>query len=373
MNPSSKLFNAFPLITLNRFNFLHFNLRKLFKIFFKKFKKKHQKMPSIYNFTNPTHTVEFYASLSVCIFGTLTNFANLQVSLGKGMRNTTMGFYNILISIFNLLIIYFNLSLFFPQSIGQTQIINRSELTCIFVPYFFRVFLEMSQWLNVMVSFDRMYLVLDSTRSERPLNTKRNLLIALGLFLILCGINFFGFFYHLETKTSFSPNTNENVTVILCTSIYGLERDLIHIIARAVVPLILQTCTNIILVYRFYRIKNMVTSAFSISLKREFRFAKTIIILNGIFIISDMLALGIHLAINVYGYNQTYISTMSNQSAIASFVFVCAFQFVIFMVCDVLFIVNLLSNKKFRMEANKLYMKENVLVKGLNRSTITNT
>ena len=97
-------------------------------------------MPSIYNFTNSTHTVEFYGSLGVCIFGTITNLANLQVSSRKEMRLTTMGFYNILISMFNLLIIYFNLTMFFPQSIGRTQVINTSTWACILIPYLFRVF-----------------------------------------------------------------------------------------------------------------------------------------------------------------------------------------------------------------------------------------
>ena len=115
----------------------------------------------------------------------------------------------------------------------------------------------------------------------------------------------------------------------------------------------------------------MIASTSCLSLKRELRFAKTIIILNVIFIFSDMLALSIHVAINVYGYNQTYISTTTtNQSAIISFVFVCAFQFVVFMVCDVTFVVNVLSNKKFRIECHKLYKRdENVFVYGVSPVT----
>ena len=124
-----------------------------------------------------------------------------------------------------------------------------------------------------------MFLLLDNARTDRALNVKRNLLAVLGLFFILCGINFFGFFFHLETKISFDVLNGNNSTLTLCSSQYVLERDLIHIVSRAVIPLILQTATNVILVYRFYKIKTTITSETSLSLKKGFRFAKTIIIL----------------------------------------------------------------------------------------------
>jgi len=214
----------------------------------------------------------------------------------------------------------------------------------------------MSQWLNVMLSFDRMFLLWQNARTEiRPLNIKRALVIAFGLFVILCALNSFGFSYHLETQVKFDPIKNENTTKIVCTSMYSLQRDLIHIITRAGIPMILQTGLNIVIVHRIYSAENVITSTTPLPIKRELRFAKTIIVFNIIFILTDILSLSVHLAINIYGYNQTYISTTSNQSAIASFVYVCGFEFAVFMVCDVTFIVNVMSNKKFRDEANSFY------------------
>jgi hypothetical protein len=313
-------------------------------------------MGSVYDFTDATYKVQFYGSLSMCIFGTITNLASIQVSQTKEMRNTSMGFYNILISIFNLLTIYFNLSMFFPQSIGHSQIINTSSLACILMPYFFRIFLQMSQWLNVMLSFGRVFLLLENARSDiRPLNIKRVLMIAFGLFIILCALNSFGFFYHLETQVKFDPITKEYVTEIICTSTYALHRDLIHAIIRAFIPMILQTVLNFILVFRLQDTENVITSTTPLPIKTELRFAKTIIVFNLLNIITDIIALGIHISINIYGYNQTYISMTSNESAISSFAFVCGFQFVIFIVCDLTFIVNVFSNKKFRNVAYCLY------------------
>jgi hypothetical protein len=43
---------------------------------------------------------------------------------------------------------------------------------------------------------------------------------------------------------------------------------------------------------------------------------------------------------------------------------------VVFMVCDVTFVVNVLSNKKFRIECHKLYKRdENVFVYGVSPVT----
>jgi hypothetical protein len=227
----------------------------------------------------------------------------------------------------------------------------------------------MSQWLNVMLSFDRMFLLWQNARAEiRPLNIKRVLVIAFGLFIVLCALNSFGFFYHLETQIKFDPITNEYMTETICTSTYALHRDLIHAIIRAFLPMILQTVLNFILVFRLQDTENEITSTTPLPIKRELRFANTIIIFNIIFILTDILALGLHISINIYGYNQTYISTTSNESAIASFAFVCGFQFVIFMVCDLTLLVNVFCNKKFRNEVYRLYgRKKNAFSIGSNR------
>jgi hypothetical protein len=45
---------------------------------------------------------------------------------------------------------------------------------------------------------------------------------------------------------------------------------------------------------------------------------------------------------------------MSDESAIASFAYVCANIFAIFINFDLIFLVNVITNKKFREEADKL-------------------
>ena len=116
-------------------------------------------MASIYNFTNETLSIEFYGSIVIGSIGFLTNSLNLTVSLRENVRKTKMGFYVTFVSIFNILAIIVNILDFFPQSIGQQQIILVSTYTCALVQYFSRVLLQISQWLNVLISFDRLSLL----------------------------------------------------------------------------------------------------------------------------------------------------------------------------------------------------------------------
>ena len=166
-------------------------------------------MASIYNFTNETLSIEFYGSIVIGSIGFLTNSLNLTVSLRENVRKTKMGFYVTFVSIFNILAIIVNILDFFPQSIGQQQTILISTYTCALVQYFSRVLLQISQWLNVLISFDRLsFLEYRARQDQRPLNKKRSLLIILGLVTFICVINVTNLFYENYFLSREKNNTN---------------------------------------------------------------------------------------------------------------------------------------------------------------------
>ena len=109
------------------------------------------------------------------------------------------------------------------------------------------------------------------------------------------------------------------------------------------------------LIVKLKRVSQNVTNA-SMTLKRERRFALTIILLNTIYATSYLLALTSTILINIYGYNQTYVSSGSYESSFASFVYVCVQLLTTFINCELAFIVNLLSHKTFRKEAKKIVL-----------------
>ena len=281
----------------------------------------------------------------ICNIGFATNSLNILVSTRRALLlKSTMGYYNILMSIFNILTLsvvgYLDL---FPQSIGHTPLILRSNLNCVLISYFLRVIAQMSTWLNVMVTTDRMLCVFPLLSNKFMFIQSKRILsgIVTGLFLAICLLNVSNLFFHLDLQTG------------MCTShtFVILLRDLTAIVTRIVIALILQLVMNTILIYKL--IKARKNLHMPVSLKKEYKFAFNVIILNGVFIVTELPLFVSSILINIYGYNQTLISHASNEAAWASFAYVCSVLFATFFYVS-LFFVNFLTNKMFARECKKI-------------------
>ena len=134
----------------------------------------------------------------------------------------------------------------------------------------------------------------------------------------------------------------------------GIIRDTINSVSRVILPLILQVGTNVALILKLKRVGRLITNR-SVSLKRERRFAITITILNTIYAIANVISMVSTLLINLYGYNESYVSINSYESTLAGFIYVCTQMIVMFVNCDLAFIVNIMSNKTFRREAKNVF------------------
>jgi hypothetical protein len=303
-------------------------------------------MPSNYNFTDVSLTVGYYSIVIICFVGYLTNVLNILVSMRQEMRKTAMGFYNTIISSFN--IVYLVLALFQGS-------LTSSVYACVLIPYFTRIIYQISTWSNVLVLFDRMILISKKMKSLKSnddiFNMKKVSIIILALFAIVCVINLPNLFFYLQSQTLFNPLTNSTIVYVSCTSSANmmLIRDTMTIISRVALPLVSEVVINTILIRNLFKLNKITTT---VSHNREYRFAKTIIILNVIYGFSNCILATTIIFINIYGYNQTYISTTSDESAIASLAYVCANMLVIFINCDLVFFVNMMTNKKYREEAS---------------------
>lgn len=311
-------------------------------------------MESIYNFTNETLTIEFYGSIVIGSIGFLTNSLNLAVSLRENVRKTKMGFYVTFVSIFNILAIIVNILDFFPQSIGQQQIILVSTYTCALVQYFSRVFLQISQWLNVLISFDRLsFLEYRARQDQRPLNKKLSLLIILGLVTFICVINVVNLFYYLDYETINENNlTSNNSTELIkaeCTSNEILDwiRDVVHISSRSFLPIIFLMIINGKIVLKLIKKINEMKNR--MSMEKEKRYVIVITVYTLIFILPEIVFVSSTILININAHNDhDYIQVSSNQAAVASLAYVCSSMFSWFMICDSSFLLNVYTNKKFR-------------------------
>ena len=288
-------------------------------------------------------------------FGFMANILKILVCCRKELQKNTMGFYNIYMSVNNILaMIFISYLTLFPQSIGQEQLINTSYINCIMISYFLRVFLASSSWLNVMVTLDRMLCVTYLNEFKFIKDKKKLSLIIAGIFIVLCLINAPNFVFKLETQTEFDMFTNQTITRKVCISskLISTIRDGLAVSMRIIIPLILQAVMNSILIYKLFKTRHNINMPRS--LRKEYKFAFTVIILNIVDFVSDMPFLISTIFINIYGYSQSYVTTTSNEAAIASLAYISSGVLSMFMYV-LLFFVNLIFNKVFRKEVRKIF------------------
>ena len=315
---------------------------------------------SILNLTSETLSLYFYSCVIMASFVFVTNFLNIIVSLRKSIQNmNSMGLLYTCMSIFNILaLISMPYLYFFSQSIGKQDLATLSIYSCLLIPMASRVFSCMTPWLNVIISYDRIQ-AFNINYKQTFLYKKRNVkLMILVVFLVACMINFTNLLFHLEDQAHVDPVTNQTSFTTICTASTVLQtiRDFLGVFYRILLTLILEFIFNIILIVRLIKFSKNVSEATrnSRDLEKAKRFALTVIIINIVFILGEIPVIACTVLLQIYGYNQSYISTSSDQSAIASFLYLCSIFLSLWICYSSMPIVNLFTNKKYRKEVKKI-------------------
>jgi hypothetical protein len=306
------------------------------------------------NLTNETLSLQFYMCVVIANFGILTNLFNIIVSSRSKIQEiVVMGFYNINMSSLNILgYLVLSYLYMFSQSIGRADLTSTSIYACLAIPFFSRVISTMTSWLNVLVSYDCIC-AFKVTYNRHFLHKRNNLRKILFLiFLISCLTQVFNLFFYLETQTQYDSTKNATQTITVCTAprIIQSLRDVCAALARIILPIIFQTLLNCMLIFKLFELRKHHYT----TLKKEKRLAFTVIIFNIIYVLGEIPLIVCSVFINIYGYNMTYISTSSNESAIASFAYVCSLAFVMFTSYSLIPFVNYFTNKKYRKETKKM-------------------
>ena len=129
--------------------------------------------------------------------GIVTNLLNIRVCLGENTRKTKMGFYNLIIASFNINILVI--------TVLSTFLSNSYQWACLLMPYTQRILYQMISWLNVMVSFDRLYLITyhlnnPNMRHQPKMKRKKPFIIVLVMFVVILSVNVSGLFYYVDTQ-----------------------------------------------------------------------------------------------------------------------------------------------------------------------------
>ena len=97
----------------------------------------------------------YYSCLTIIPLGITLNIISSIIFTRKRFDKTTMGYYNIVISMFNNILAAFGMVTYFSQSIGKDLTLT-SDFSCLFLSFCMRLFTQMSTWMNVLVTVDRM-------------------------------------------------------------------------------------------------------------------------------------------------------------------------------------------------------------------------
>ena len=295
----------------------------------------------------------FYTFTVFVNIGILCNILNIIAFIYKAPKNAkmTMRFYNFLISAFNLLTLMAAYVYFFRRSQNNQYLYLRTDLNCVFISFIIRIFFQMSSWLNVMATLDRLICISFPHKFAFIANKKKLAYIALAIFSIICLLNVPNFM--LRLRTSLDPTTNS--TIVACTTSANILafRDLSGLVLRYVAPFLL------LIIFSAFLVGKLVSQRkkpISHDMSREYRFAFTIILLNVLYFLTESPNFIMTMYLRVYGVDllsRTIVIT-SRQEAIVNIVYSFSLEPIAFR-CTCLFFVNLLVNKVYRRELFQMF------------------
>ena len=287
----------------------------------------------------------FYSFVIVANMGFLANLMNILtfVARGKKFSKNTMRFYNLLISASNILALIASYVYFFPNSIGMQSVLLTSNLNCILISYALRVFFQLSSWLNVMTTLDRVIcLTYHHNKFKWITDTRKLSRVALGIFAGLVLVNSPNAWFKLQLEAIAA-----NKTKLVCTTNPTIVRlrDLLGVSMRFAVPLVFEVVLNVVLVYKLIEQKKCVRSR---DMAREYRYAVSVLVLNALYLATETPNFVMTIYLSASGFHEATVVTTRFQALMGT-----AYTYSVVLIlyrCACVFFVNLLVNKVFRRE-----------------------
>jgi hypothetical protein len=294
----------------------------------------------------------FYSCVIATVGFIICNILNIVICLRKRIRQKMMGFYNMAISFWNILTLTFGFIFFFPPTIHAQDILLVSDFLCATLNYSMRLSVQMSAWLHVFLSIDRYLCVAFHQKLNFLLKSKKKLsFVFMGLFAFICIINVPNLFFRLSitNSSSFTPKVQCDSTPLI-----NQIRNMIISIFRIVLPLVLQIIFSILLIYKFFKVRRSVVR--NQVMQKEYRFARIILWLNLMFIITEVPYLLTTIYFTLLKVTPSYPldANTSYTMAIMTLVHYVSLVFSLYLFGSIFF-VNLFTNKIFKREILKIF------------------
>jgi hypothetical protein len=227
----------------------------------------------------------FYCTLFVVIPGIAMNFANTLVFSQKEFKKSIRYLFTCLsiIDIFNLTVCVL---LFFPQTLDElNQLSIKSNLICKCTAIALRFFTQASSWLQVLISFDRVFSATYPIKYKSQFGTKYVMIALPTLLTILLAASFSNLTFELNQRQT---NFNNQTPLFSCLPprSVGLALNISGILIRALVPFSLMFTFNSLLIYIIF--KKKVQHLNKTTNRKEYNLAFTIIGMNYLFLLLNM-------------------------------------------------------------------------------------
>lgn len=239
---------------------------------------------------NGTKDCIYFSNLIMVPIGLVLNLITILIYSRKKFKKNTMGLYCCIIAFTDISALIVGFFEFFGLSINNDFNIV-SEFSCKLLNYMTRLTFQMSAWLHVFLSLDRLISIKYLSKKLNPFKNRKFIcLILVFLFIINCLLNMPSLYLHL-IQTNQNITLFENLTIayetVQCTSLSNVVlilRDSVTILFRIVLPFILTLVINILLIKSLIESKRKIKT--EQSLKREHSFAITLIAMNIFFLIN---------------------------------------------------------------------------------------
>ena len=289
----------------------------------------------------------YYSMLTVLPAGFILNIITSLIFSRKKFSTTTMGFYYIIIALVNNILALIVMITYLSPKFGEDFLLV-SDLSCVFLTFNVRLFAQMSSWLNVFITVDRMVSITYPSKYPFLKNKKKLTLLMLMLFFVLVALNIPNFFFNVETESEFNSTTNLTAVTKYCTSddLVVRVRDTIVLLFRIALPIFLMVFMNIYLVYKLFKLRGKFRS--KSELKKEYIFAVSIFAMNVLYTLSLIPSFVAIIFLNLFDYDETSLIGTKRQT-IVQFYFSLAILISSYSV-SFPFFINLAFNKIFRSE-----------------------
>jgi len=286
------------------------------------------------------HSINKVYPLALITIGTIGNFLTIYIYTRKEFFKTSTGFYFSFLAIIDTLMLYFGLFKFFLEGISQIDIHYESEFNCKFFKFTVNCLAETSAWITVVVSLDRLFIVMFPNSYKISQNKVYQIILVLLIIALISIIN--------TPNLVFLKVVVNNETELYCDNeniFYLFIFNLLDLLLSFLIPFLIVIVSSILLIVKLKQSKNRVLVNTKATSKNISNFVSTVISKDLTFV---TLNLPICLTIVINSYRFTFYEAYNDYEVWIVNLTYCFSNMLLYLNYSINFFVHFCMNKYFK-------------------------